>query len=119
MDIHLHDGRMRRSDALRERYFGAALEGASSSLYHTVWEQDEKDSTAVPEGGGESVADVAARLRQFLYEVEDSVEGQNVVIVSHGDSLSILISLILEEDLRYHWNIGLKNCQIYRIDPTR
>ena len=40
LDIHLHDSRLRKADALAERYFGTDLEGESAARYHEVWEQD-------------------------------------------------------------------------------
>ena len=120
VQIHLHDDRMKKSEALRERYFGSELEGkCASSCYGKVWEEDEKNSLYRPGGGdGESVADVAGRVRQFVYDVEDVYSGCYVVVVSHGDSLSILTSVLKEEDVRTHRRFGLKNCEMYRIDAS-
>lgn len=119
VQIHLHDDRMKKSEALRERYFGSELEGKCASMcYGKVWEEDEKNSLYRPGGDGESVADVAGRVRQFVYEVEDRYSGCYVVVTSHGDSLSILISVLKEEDVRKHRRFGLKNCDMYRINPS-
>lgn len=52
--------------ALRERYFGKDLELQNHSNYCPAWEVDAVDPTAAPGGDGESVAAVAARLRQLL-----------------------------------------------------
>jgi broad specificity phosphatase PhoE len=43
------------AEALRERYFGEALEGTSSRGYEGVWQVDKEDICRGPEGGGESV----------------------------------------------------------------
>lgn len=118
LDIHLHDRRLRKAEALRERYFGTALEGKPSTLYGQVWYEDEKDITKRPEGGGESVNDVAGRLEQFVYQVEDEFQDHYIILSSHGDSLSILLSIFKGEDKRKHRQFGMSNCQVYQIDPT-
>jgi len=118
LDIHLHDLRLRKADALAERYFGTGLEGKSAELYAGVWKEDEVDITRRPDGGGESVSDVAARLEQFIYSVEDEFQNHAVILTSHGDSLSILQSVLNNDDKRKHRQYGLSNCDVCRIDPT-
>ncbi len=119
LDIHLHDSRLRKADALAERYFGTDLEGESAARYHEVWEQDKIDITKRPSGGGESVSDVAGRLEQFIYSVEDELQNHYIILTSHGDSLSILQSVLNDEDKRKHRQYGLSNCQVCRIDATQ
>lgn len=119
LDVHLHDPRLQKADALGERYFGAELEGKPASLYGEVWEADKKDITKRPKGGGESVNDVAGRLEQFLYTVEDEFEDHSIILTSHGDSLSILQSVMAGDDKRKHRQYGMSNCQVCRIDPTQ
>lgn len=119
LDIHLHDSRFRKVDALAERYFGSELEGKSASLYGGVWEEDEKDITTRPDGGGESVNDVAGRLEQLIYSIEDEFQNHFIILTSHGDSLSILQSVLKNGDKRKHRQYGLLNCEVCRIDPIQ
>ncbi|XP_078174064.1 phosphoglycerate mutase family protein isoform X3 [Carex rostrata] len=77
---------------LSERYFGT-LELLSHDKYAEVWALDEKNPFMPPEGG-ESVADVASRLRAALLATETAFQGCAVLIVSHGDTLQILQTLL-------------------------
>lgn len=53
------------------------------------------DVSEVRWGGGESMADVAARLRPLLADLASRFgEADEVVLVSHGDALKMLITLI-------------------------
>ena len=66
-------------------------------------------------GGGESVDDVAARLRLFLACLEARHNGCNVVLVSHGDALSILAAVVRGTPLGAHRQHGLPNCGILKL----
>ena len=114
VDVHLHDERFRKEIALRERYFGE-FNGGNTANYANVWAEDEKDTSSKP-GGGESVEDVAHRLRSFVQgELEEAYKGCHIVLVSHGDSLSILLSILRGGDLRKHRENGMGNCEIVRV----
>ncbi|KAJ3692872.1 hypothetical protein LUZ60_011967 [Juncus effusus] len=78
---------------IRERYFGPTLELQSHDKYAEIWALDEKDPFVGPEGG-DSVADVASRLSTTLISIETTFKGCAVLIVSHGDTLQILQTLI-------------------------
>ncbi|XP_027185395.1 uncharacterized protein LOC113783455 [Coffea eugenioides] len=78
---------------LRERYFGPFNELASHDKYPEIWALDEKDPFLPPEGG-ESVADVVTRLTEALVSMESDFEGCVVLIVSHGDPLQILQTIL-------------------------
>ncbi|KAJ4774963.1 Phosphoglycerate mutase family protein [Rhynchospora pubera] len=97
---------------LRERYFGT-LELLSHDKYAEVWALDEKDPSMPPEGG-ESVADVASRLAVALLNMETAFQGCAVLIVSHGDTLQILQTLLqtLKENPSDNEDMELriKNC---------
>lgn len=80
-------------EELRERYFGPALELLSHDKYSEIWALDEKDSFMPPEGG-ESAADVARRLAKALLAMEAEFQGCTVLVVSHGDPLQILQSIL-------------------------
>lgn len=65
----------------RERFFGAALEGQLHAAYRDVWDADAKDSAARPGGDGESVDQVAARLKALLAELEAKHAGEGGIFV--------------------------------------
>jgi broad specificity phosphatase PhoE len=106
--------RVELETALRERFFGAA-EGGAAAAYESVWAADAADAAARPPGGGESVADVAARLRAFVARTEAAHAGRDVVVVSHGDALSILAAALRGAPLAGHRAFGLANCGVLRV----
>ncbi|KAJ6897279.1 hypothetical protein NC651_023217 [Populus alba x Populus x berolinensis] len=61
--------------------------------YAEIWALDEKDPFTRPEGG-ESVNDVATRLASALAIIESEFQGCAVLIVSHGDPLQILQTVL-------------------------
>ncbi|KAJ8767069.1 hypothetical protein K2173_012584 [Erythroxylum novogranatense] len=78
---------------LRERYFGPLFELKSHDKYPEIWALDEKDTFMGPEGG-ESAEDVAARLARFLATTETEFKGCEILVVSHGDPLQILQTIL-------------------------
>ncbi|KAL8536291.1 hypothetical protein ACS0TY_011782 [Phlomoides rotata] len=88
---------------IRERFFGPSYELKSHDIYPEIWALDEKDPFMSPEGG-ESVADVVTRLTKALAVMESEYKGCSVLIVSHGDPLQILQTIVnaAKEDGRTH-----------------
>ncbi|XP_068669734.1 metal-independent phosphoserine phosphatase [Aristolochia californica] len=78
---------------LRERYFGPSFELLSHDKYADIWALDEKDPFLPPDGG-ESVANVVSRLADALESLEAEFEGCTILIVSHGDPLQILQTIL-------------------------
>lgn len=78
---------------LRERSFGPLFELMSHDKYPEIWDLDAKDPFTGPEGG-ESVADVVSRLANAIATIELEYQGCAVLIVSHGDPLQILQTII-------------------------
>lgn len=78
---------------LRERFFGSSFELKSHDKYPEIWALDAKDPFLPPEGG-ESVADVVTRITRALALMESEFEGCTVLIVSHGDPLQILQTIM-------------------------
>lgn len=115
LEVHRTDDRFALAPELRERGFGAEYELAPTSNYEQVWEADVADSSTCPPGGGESVDDVAARLRLFMACLEARHNGCNIVLVSHGDALSILAAVVLGTPLGAHRQHGLPNCGILEL----
>ncbi|XP_004491640.1 uncharacterized protein [Cicer arietinum] len=79
---------------LRERFFGPSFELLSHDKYADIWEMDEIDPLLGPEGG-ESVKDVAARLSKAMAIMESEFQGCAILVVSHGDPLQILQTILL------------------------
>ena len=73
---------------LRERFFGKC-ELQSTADYMTVWENDATDP-ANPKHEGETVFTVHDRTVQVITALEKDFSGKVVVLVSHGDTASIL-----------------------------
>lgn len=78
---------------LRERYFGPSYELESHDRYPEIWALDGKDPFERPEGG-ESAADVVSRLVRAIGQMENDFEGCAILIVSHGDPLQLLQTLL-------------------------
>ncbi|KAL4419357.1 hypothetical protein ABPG77_001584 [Micractinium sp. CCAP 211/92] len=109
------DARLQVEDQLRERCFGA-YELASCCNYEKVWERDAASTANRPPGqGGESVEDVAHRTAGLIARLEAQHHGKHIVLVSHGDALSILAAALMSTPLGSHRQHGLPNCGILRI----
>lgn len=116
-------GPPRVEPALRERFFGAALELQNHEGYSPAWASDAQDPNSRPpgKGDGESVADVAARsaelLRRLAEEERDAetTTREVIVLVSHGDTLSILQTAATGGDLREHRKFGLGTAELKRV----
>ncbi|XP_077246319.1 phosphoglycerate mutase family protein [Tasmannia lanceolata] len=80
-------------EELRERFFGPTFELLSHDKYSEIWALDEKDPFMPPEGG-ESVADVVSRLATALAAIEAEFQGCTILVVSHGDPLQTLQTIL-------------------------
>lgn len=80
-------------EGLRERFFGPSFELLSHDKYPEIWALDEKDPFMRPEGG-ESVNDVVSRLATAMAAMELEFQGCAILVVSHGDPLQILQTLL-------------------------
>jgi len=74
--------------ALRERFFGY-WDGRSSESYPNVWAQDLQDEYP---NQVETVTSVLRRMVNCLLQLEEAHQGEMILLVSHGDSLQILLS---------------------------
>jgi probable phosphoglycerate mutase len=86
--------------ALRERCFGD-LEGSSTDSYARVWAADEA-GTAHANGGVEPAAAVLDRATALVAELEWRYDGRDILLVSHGDTLQILLAGFLRMDPAAH-----------------
>ncbi|CAI5467887.1 unnamed protein product [Closterium sp. Yama58-4] len=99
LGINVQGTRFQTAEELRERYFGRHLELNSHDLYPAVWVDDRKDASSRPGGDGESVVAVAQRTAHLIRHIEEALDGKLVVLVSHGDTLQIINSLLYSCDL--------------------
>jgi alpha-ribazole phosphatase len=118
------DGRdliVRAEPRLRELSFGAwegmtyaQIRTAHSSAL-TAWEAD-PEGCAPP--GGESLTDLAARLRSFLDELRrcDANAKDAVLVVGHRGSLRLLLCLALGLPLRSLWRFRLDAASISELE---
>ncbi|MEM7259474.1 MAG: histidine phosphatase family protein [Pseudomonadota bacterium] len=103
---------------LRERYFGD-WEATSGDNYHKVWEMDAHDASHT-EANVEAVTHVAARLTDLVQSMEQSVEQQTFLLVSHGDPLQILECLLTGRNLSEHRKlVPLETAELRSFDTIR
>lgn len=101
---------------LRERDFGE-LELASNIRYDEVWASDEHDSVAA--FGAESVNAVLSRAWALVTELEKANSGATFLLVSHGDTLQILMTAFMGRKAQEHRRIKhLETAEIRCLNPT-
>jgi probable phosphoglycerate mutase len=88
------------ADELRERDFGAHELGPDH-LYPHVWALDSADPTQGADGV-EPVAAVWARTRQLIERLERQHKGATLLLVTHGDTLSITRTGLAGRSLSTH-----------------
>ncbi|CAL8470365.1 g9907 [Coccomyxa elongata] len=111
LGIYTTDSRFQVVPELIERNFGE-YELQADNNYNSVWEVDACDVTAAPKGGGESVEQVAERIRSFIGALEKDNMGKSILLVSHGDTLSILWAVVKGLPLKDHRQHGLNTGQL-------
>lgn len=89
-----------QASSLRERFFGD-LDGQDDTHYAQVWAQD-----ALDPGHRlwhvESALEVRDRILTFLTTLAAAHHGQPLLLVTHGDTASILLAALGHGDLRRH-----------------
>lgn len=104
--------------ALRERYFGAALELQPDGHYAEVWVQDKRDPSYVPGGDGESVAAVSTRLAELMRRLDATYTDAVILLVGHCDTLAILEAMVCGAPLQDFRQYALKNCEFRQLQPN-
>ncbi|PNW73560.1 hypothetical protein CHLRE_13g564000v5 [Chlamydomonas reinhardtii] len=101
------------AEELRERFFGDDLELQSyGKAYGTIWERDAVSTDTCPGGNGESVSQVSHRIRQLFQRLEQAHSGAVILLVSHGDTLSILQATMLGADTRQHRRFAFETAEL-------
>lgn len=88
---------------LRERFFGI-FEGKSNNYYRKVWDMD-KSGEDLKEYSIETPGEVAARVQDFITEMEEKYSDKSVFLISHGDCLQILQAAAMDLPPREHRSI--------------
>lgn len=110
------DPRFTVDAALRERNFGD-YELASHDLYADVWAGDATSTSWAPPGeGGESVDDVSARAAALFEKLEATHAGKNVLLVAHGDTLSIATATAKGGPLGGHRGYAQETGELRRLE---
>ncbi|WP_296141056.1 histidine phosphatase family protein [uncultured Tessaracoccus sp.] len=82
---------VRPTELLREQGLGS-LEGRLTRELHPEPTPEGRHVSEVRWGGGESLEDVHRRLAQFVAMLD--ADGDDVALVSHGDTLRVLLALL-------------------------
>jgi len=88
------------AEALRERCFGD-WEGSAADNYARVWAADETEP-GHPDGNVEPAAAVLDRATAFIAQLERQYDGRDILLVSHGDTLQILLAGLSGADPSRH-----------------
>ncbi len=102
---------------LRERYFGEyELDG--DDAYAEVWRADARDPDNT-EAGVESPNAVMARVTAVIADCETRCEARDILLVSHGDALQILLTAFAARDASNHREIRhLDTAEIRPLTPA-
>ena len=116
---HLKSAPAQLEAGLRERFFGQ-LEGSSGGLYREVWARDSQD----PDNdhyGAESPRQLALRLSRTLEKLtHQHAQAQEVLLVSHGDTLRFLQLVANDLPLTDHMKIShFQPAEIRRLDEIK
>ncbi|HSP56848.1 MAG TPA: histidine phosphatase family protein [Halomonas sp.] len=85
---------------LRERHFGV-FEADPVSRYEEIWALDARDPSH-DQHGVEPVVTVAERMNAVIESLEASLDGETILLVSHGDPLQILLTALEGRPLSCH-----------------
>lgn len=85
---------------LRERFFGE-FEKTENTNYEKVWTAD-KENPDHNFNNVESPSSVMDRMTLLIAELEKKYAGKNILIVSHGDPLQILLTAFKKMDPSKH-----------------
>ena len=90
-------------EALNERGFGSC-DLKDSSIVHETWKNDAKDATTT-QHGIENVMSVLSRTSRLIKKLEETYTDKDVILVSHGDPLRILLASFANVEPSQHASI--------------
>ena len=91
------------NEALNERGFGSCDLKNSSIVYET-WKSDAHDAVTT-QHGIENVMSVLSRTSRLVKQLEDTYTDKDIILVSHGDPLRILLASFVNIDPSQHASI--------------
>ncbi len=106
--------------ALRERNYGA-LEGMTrddmrkNKLHEIADKLEQYNFKAIPPGGGESIADVETRVSDALARHRHAHAHRNIVVMSHGATLTLLMRQIKNLEFTQLSNLKINNASIIHL----
>ena len=68
--------------------------------------------------GGESVNEVAARLQQLIMRLENRHSAREILLIAHGDTLSIFWACMRGRALESHREVALQTGELRRFNAT-
>ena len=78
-----------------------------------MW-RESKEEFLLP--GEEPPADLQKRVREFLDEIAPQHNGARVAVVSHGGTINMLVSTLLELDINRRWPFWFDNASVSYVD---
>jgi len=78
-----------------------------------LW-RESKEHFQLP--GEETLVILQKRVREFLDEITPQHNGARVALVSHGGTLNMLVSMLLELDINRRWPFWFDNASISYVD---
>ncbi|WP_455539751.1 histidine phosphatase family protein [Terrisporobacter sp.] len=75
-----------------------------------------KDGFEYKYPNGESLIDTFYRVAKQIEIILEKNENKNILICSHGGTIRNIISYLLSNDYKYHWNFKVDNGSITEID---
>jgi alpha-ribazole phosphatase len=76
------------------------------------------DPMRVTPPGGETLAQVAGRVKAALDDIVRANAGGTVAIVAHGGTLRVLLCAAIEIDPRAQWRFGLSTASISELQVS-
>jgi len=78
----------------------------------------EADRLAVAPPEGESLPEIAVRVRAAYADICADNQGKAAIVVAHGGSLQVLIALALDLPIEHYWKLWVSNASVseLRID---
>jgi len=108
--------------ALREVHYGEWEDRSVSEIesqWSELWRRRVADPVGVAPPGGESYADLWARVQPCFEAILARHTDDNVVIVGHNGSLRVMLCHLMGTSLDYARRIRLSNCGLSRVDIDR
>lgn len=114
--LEINSSNFETTDLLVERDFGSDMElKIHHGRYESLWENDAKSLDSKSGIDGETLQAVADRIRKLFQELESRHEGAHLLLVSHGDTLSIGMAAMEGADIKQHIKYQFENAELKRV----